>query len=126
MQSFVKRAEAAGCEALVVTLDTTMLGWRIPDLELAYLPFLRGMGIAQYTRDPVFQQLIDQPDDEPTPKPDLTLAAIGTLLQMVRHYPGRGFWQKLRSGRRAQRCAASSRFTRGHRSAGQTSRPCAK
>src|SRR6266536_579130 len=37
--SFVSRAEACGCEAIVVTLDTTMLGWRCRDLDLAYLPF---------------------------------------------------------------------------------------
>ena len=30
------------------------------DLELAYLPFLRGKGIAQYTGDPVFQRLLDE------------------------------------------------------------------
>ena len=53
------RAEACGCEAIVVTLDTTMLGWRTRDLDLAYLPFLRGKGIAQYTSDPVFKRLLD-------------------------------------------------------------------
>ena len=52
--SLVGRAEKCGCAAVVLTLDTTMLGWRIRDLDLAYLPFLRGKGIAQYTSDPVF------------------------------------------------------------------------
>lgn len=56
--SLLRRAEASGCEAIVVTLDTHLLGWRTRDLELAYLPFTRGMGIAQYTSDPVFQQLV--------------------------------------------------------------------
>src|SRR4051794_21096939 len=42
VESLVARAEACGCEAIVVTLDTTVLGWRTRDLELAYLPFLRG------------------------------------------------------------------------------------
>jgi len=56
--SLLRRAEASGCEALVVTLDTHLLGWRTRDLDLAYLPFTRGMGIAQYTSDPVFQQLV--------------------------------------------------------------------
>lgn len=41
-----------------MTLDTHLLGWRTRDLDLAYLPFTRGMGIAQYTSDPVFQQLV--------------------------------------------------------------------
>lgn len=54
--SFVKRAEACGCSAIVLTLDTTMLGWRPRDLDLGYLPFLRGLGIAQYTSDPVFMR----------------------------------------------------------------------
>ena len=43
-----------------ITLDTTMLGWRSRDLEGAYLPFLRGKGIAQYTSDPVFTRLITE------------------------------------------------------------------
>ena len=52
--SFVRRAEACGCSAIVLTLDTTMLGWRPRDLDLASLPFMKGQGIAQYTSDPVF------------------------------------------------------------------------
>ena len=56
--SLLRRAEASGCEAVVVTLDTHLLGWRTRDLDLAYLPFTRGLGIAQYTSDPVFQQLV--------------------------------------------------------------------
>ncbi|HET8926498.1 MAG TPA: alpha-hydroxy-acid oxidizing protein, partial [Microbacterium sp.] len=56
--SLLQRAEASGCEAIVVTLDTHLLGWRTRDLDLAYLPFTRGLGIAQYTSDPVFQQLV--------------------------------------------------------------------
>jgi lactate 2-monooxygenase len=56
--SFVRRAEASGCEAIVVTLDTHLLGWRTRDLDLAFLPFTRGQGIAQYTSDPVFAELV--------------------------------------------------------------------
>lgn len=51
--SFVRRAEACGCRAIVLTLDTTMLGWRPRDLDLAYLPFLRGKGIGEITRERV-------------------------------------------------------------------------
>lgn len=58
--SLLRRAEASGCEAIVVTLDTHLLGWRTRDLDLAYLPFTRGLGIAQYTSDPVFQDLVRQ------------------------------------------------------------------
>lgn len=96
--SFLRRAEACGCSAIVVTLDTTMLGWRTRDLDMASLPFLRGMGIAQYTSDPAFQRLLDEPDDTPRPKPKVTLSAIGTLISANMKYPG-GFWRNLRSGR---------------------------
>ena len=58
VRSLVKRAEACGAEAIVVTLDTTLLGWRPRDLDLAYLPFLRGLGLAQYLSDPVFRAKI--------------------------------------------------------------------
>ena len=57
--SFVSRAEACGCDAIVVTLDTTMLGWRCRDLDLAHLPFAIGKGIAQYTSDPVFRSMLE-------------------------------------------------------------------
>ena len=56
--SLLRRAEAAGCEAVVVTLDTHLLGWRARDLDAAFLPFTRGQGIAQYTSDPVFADLV--------------------------------------------------------------------
>ncbi len=85
--SLVTRAEASGCSAIVVTLDTTLLGWRSRDLDLAYLPFLRGKGIAQYTSDPVFTRLLDEPLPE-APRPRPTPAAISTLIQLTRAYPG--------------------------------------
>ena len=99
VESLAGRAEACGCEAIVVTLDTTLLGWRSRDLAMAYLPFLRGKGIAQYTSDPVFQRLIaDASDERSTPTPRPNLAALGTLIQVIRHYPDR-FWTALRSGK---------------------------
>lgn len=61
--SLIGRAEASGCEAIVVTLDTHLLGWRTRDLDLGYLPFTRGLGIAQYTSDPVFRELVKQRAD---------------------------------------------------------------
>lgn len=63
-ESFVKRAEACGCKAIFITLDTTILGWRPRDLDLGYLPFLRGKGIAQYTSDPVFRAMLPAPPEE--------------------------------------------------------------
>jgi len=72
--SLVRRAEAAGYAAIVVTLDTLILGWRPRDLRNAYLPFRDGEGIAQFTSDPVFRDLL--PDDEDP------LVAAGTMLAM--------------------------------------------
>jgi L-lactate dehydrogenase (cytochrome) len=63
-QSLVQRAEKAGYRALVVTLDTWQLGWRPRDLDTAYLPFLRGEGIANYTSDPAFQAGLADPTQE--------------------------------------------------------------
>ena len=60
--SFVARAEAAGYEALVVTLDTWQLGWRPRDLAQAYLPFLQSEGIANYLSDPVFTRDLPEGD----------------------------------------------------------------
>jgi lactate 2-monooxygenase len=58
VRSALKRADDCGCEAIVLTLDTTLLGWRPRDLDLGYLPFLRGMGLAQYLSDNVFRSKI--------------------------------------------------------------------
>jgi lactate 2-monooxygenase len=71
--SLVRRAEAAGYGAIVVTLDTPILGWRPRDLRNAYLPFRDGEGIAHFTSDAVFRELL--PDDDP-------LVAAGTMLAM--------------------------------------------
>jgi lactate 2-monooxygenase len=99
VESLVARAEACGCEAIVLTLDTTLLGWRTRDLELAYLPFLRGKGIAQYTSDPVFQRLLgEDSEDGAIPEPRKNLKALGTLIQLTRAYPDR-FVRALGSGR---------------------------
>ncbi len=97
VKSFVTRAEKCGCSAIVVTLDTTVLGWRTRDLDLAYLPFLEGKGIAQYTSDPIFQKLIDEA--EPSGKRSITMQSISGLVEMVKNYPGENFFSKLRSGR---------------------------
>ncbi|HEY0652416.1 MAG TPA: alpha-hydroxy-acid oxidizing protein [Chryseosolibacter sp.] len=97
--SFVQRAERCGCDAIVVTLDTTMLGWRTRDLDLAYLPFLEGKGIAQYTSDPVFQKMLDEADDSPEVKRELSWDSVFGLIRMVKNYPGNGFFAKLKSGR---------------------------
>jgi lactate 2-monooxygenase len=96
--SFVSRAERCGCSAIVLTLDTTMLGWRVRDLDLAYLPFLRGKGLAQYTSDPVFVDALQETlRQAPPPGGRITLAAIGTLWELAGAFPG-SRRENLRSG----------------------------
>jgi lactate 2-monooxygenase len=62
-KSFLHRAEASGFTAIVVTVDSTLLGWRETDLRNAYLPFLTGQGMGNYFSDPVFcSKLKEAPD----------------------------------------------------------------
>src|SRR4051794_30498493 len=85
--SFVRRAEAAGYGAIVVTLDTFMLAWRPRDLAGAYLPFLRGVGTQQYFSDPVFLAGLEK-----SPEEDLQAA----VLAWVQAYADPGItWERL-------------------------------
>jgi isopentenyl diphosphate isomerase/L-lactate dehydrogenase-like FMN-dependent dehydrogenase len=90
--SFLSRAEKAGYSAIVVTLDTHMLGWRERDLERAYLPFLHSQGLANYFTDPVFRAALPAPPErDPRPaiqyfletfsNPSLTWVDLGFLRQ---------------------------------------------
>lgn len=97
MESFVKRAENTNCEAIVLTVDTKLAGWRVRDLDLGHIPYLRGKGIAQYISDPVFQQLIHEPLSSPISKPEPSLGAIATLIVLNYRYPG-NFFKNLFSG----------------------------
>lgn len=93
--SLVKRAEACGCEAIVVTLDTTILGWRTRDLELGHLPFLKGQGISQYVSDPVFRKMLSEP-------PEANPAAAAFLFTQIYSDPSLT-WDKLKTLRRQTR-----------------------
>ena len=90
VESFVHRAESCGCDAIVLTLDTTMLGWRPRDLDLGSLPFLEGRGIAQYTSDPVFRASLSEPlpDAVHAPRTAVTPASILALIRGAHRYPG--------------------------------------
>ncbi len=72
--SLVARAEAAGYRALIVTVDAFLPGWKPRDLTSAWQPFLEGIGIANYTSDPVFRSLLDAPPEEDA------MAAIGQFV----------------------------------------------
>lgn len=68
VSSLIRRAEASGHEAIVVTLDTPVLGWRERDLaNQRYLPFKNGQGIGNFVSDPVFRsRLRFDPAAEPS------------------------------------------------------------
>jgi lactate 2-monooxygenase len=85
--SLIRRAEEAGYSALVLTVDNYLPGWKPRDLQQAYLPFLEGIGIAQYLSDPVFQAGLEKSPDE-----DMG-AAIGRFLGVFAN-PGLT-WERL-------------------------------
>lgn len=61
--SIVRRAEKAGYQAIVVTVDSWARGWRPADLDHGYDPFLRGYGMGTFLADPVFRRAL--PTDVP-------------------------------------------------------------
>lgn len=88
VESLISRAENSGYQAIVLTLDTAILGWRTLDLDNAFLPFLYGKGIANYTSDPVFLNML-----RAMPKGGLTnrsfnLSMISSVLEIYRQFPG--------------------------------------
>jgi L-lactate dehydrogenase (cytochrome) len=62
--SLVDRAGAAGYGAIVLTVDTFIPGWKPRDLQQAWLPFLGGVGVANYFEDPVFRAALEKPPEE--------------------------------------------------------------
>jgi lactate 2-monooxygenase len=65
--SLLDRAKRAGYSTLVVTLDTWTLAWRPNDLDGAYLPFLKGTGLAIPFGDPAFCAGLAKPPSEDLP-----------------------------------------------------------
>jgi lactate 2-monooxygenase len=63
-KSFLSRAEQAGYDGIVVTVDAPILGWRERLLERGYFPFLEGEGVANYFSDPEFRAQLDEPPAE--------------------------------------------------------------
>jgi lactate 2-monooxygenase len=63
-ESLIYRAEAAGFKAIVVTLDTWVLGWRPRDLNAANFPQLRGVALQNYFTDPCFRRSLAKPPEE--------------------------------------------------------------
>ncbi|MEL6989755.1 MAG: alpha-hydroxy-acid oxidizing protein, partial [Bacteroidota bacterium] len=96
-KSFVDRAINCGCQAIVLTVDTSVLGWRTKDLNNAYLPFLHGHGIAQYTSDPVFQEIVKMADKEKS-ETSVNEDSIHFILNLAKKIPGKNL-ENLKSGK---------------------------
>jgi len=75
-ESFVRRAEAAGFKAIVVTLDTWVSGWRPRDLNDSNFPQLRGAALANYFSDPRFRALLPKPPEADPASAIMTWARI--------------------------------------------------
>lgn len=52
--SMAARAENAGFEAIVLTVDTVMLGWREEDVRNQFSPLKLGLARGNYMNDPIF------------------------------------------------------------------------
>ncbi|MFF8289268.1 lactate 2-monooxygenase [Streptomyces sp. NPDC016309] len=88
-RSFLGRARAAGCSVLFVTLDTPLLAWRPRDLDQAYLPFLHGVGTANYFTDPAFLAGLAKPVQE---DPDAAVAHfVGMFADPAKTWPDLAF-----------------------------------
>ena len=75
-ESLIKRAEASGAKAIVVTLDTWLTGWRPRDLNASNFPQLRGKVMQNYFSDPVFRSMLDKPPEEDPKAAIMLFAAI--------------------------------------------------
>ena len=54
----------AGYEAIVLTVDTVMLGWREEDIRNQFSPLKRGFGQGNYASDPVFMSCLPEHSQE--------------------------------------------------------------
>jgi lactate 2-monooxygenase len=85
-ESLVRRAEAAGFKAVVVTLDTWILGWRPRDLNHANFPQLRGHCLANYFSDPRFRAMLEKsPEKDPR----------AAVMQWIKVFSGPMTWADL-------------------------------
>ncbi len=79
--SLVSRAEAAGYEAIVVTLDTWVTGWRPRDLNTGNFPQLKGAVLQNYFTDPVFRKRLGHaPVNNPAAAIGLWAQSFGKVL----------------------------------------------
>ncbi|MBD7945264.1 alpha-hydroxy-acid oxidizing protein [Psychrobacillus sp. Sa2BUA9] len=74
--SMARRVEAAGYEAIVLTVDTVMLGWREEDIRNQFSPLKRGYGQGNYATDPVFMAALTEQSQE---------AIVDSILENIYH-----------------------------------------
>ncbi len=91
-ESLVGRAEAAGHEAVVITVDTPSFAWRERDLRNKFHPMHAGHRPANYFTDPSFRAGLDAaPEDDPDSAydrfydlyldPDLDWESVGDIAE---------------------------------------------
>ncbi|WP_226037832.1 alpha-hydroxy-acid oxidizing protein [Aquibacillus saliphilus] len=62
--SFVQRAEKAGYSALVITIDSPVLGFREADLTNQFFPVREGFGSGNYFKDPIFRSRLEESPEQ--------------------------------------------------------------
>ena len=97
VESFVRRAEACGAEAIVLTLDTTMLGWRTGTWISARFRSCSGRG-SRSTRATPCSTRSSTPTRSPGPRGQVTWKAVRSVVELSRRHPGSTL-SNLRSGR---------------------------
>jgi lactate 2-monooxygenase len=65
----------SGYKVLVVTLDTMTIAWRPADLDGAYIPFLKGIGVDVGFSDPVFREMFSKKHGGAKPERQVIQAA---------------------------------------------------
>lgn len=96
--SLLSRARAAGCTALVVTLDTFTMSWRPLDLDTGYLPFATGEGNALGFSDPVFRKMFAEQTDGDAVEDNVVMASRAWLAEVFSGHAHR--WEDLATLRR--------------------------
>lgn len=77
LASIVERGEEAGFDAIVVTVDAPVPGWRVRLLESGYRPTQEGATVANYFNDPAFRASLAAPPEE---DPEAAMAAYRDLV----------------------------------------------
>lgn len=62
--NMAKRAEKAGYQAIVLTIDTVMIGWRETDLRNQFSPIKIGYGVSNFIQDEVFMKNIENDEHD--------------------------------------------------------------